>query len=71
MHSSPKDRAIVVSLIELARRLGLEVVAEGIQNHDDSAFLACHGCDKGQGYYFGKPVPSRLFTEQFFTGRRS
>lgn len=66
MHNSPKDQAIVVSLMELARRLGLEVVAEGIQNHDDCAFLASHGCDRGQGFYFGKPVPPELFAEQFF-----
>lgn len=69
MHSSVKDHAIVVSLIGLAKQLGLEVVAEGIQSQDDCEFLASHGCDKGQGFYFGKPMHHDLFAEQFFARR--
>jgi EAL domain-containing protein (putative c-di-GMP-specific phosphodiesterase class I) len=67
IHSSATDQAIVVSLIDLALQLGLKVVAEGIQSQDDYEFLASHGCDMGQGFYFGKPAPPDLFAEQFLT----
>ncbi len=69
MHNSAKDQAIVVSLIDLARQLGLKVVAEGIQSQDDCEFLTQHRCDQGQGFYFGKPAPPELFEEQFFARR--
>ncbi|MBO9602020.1 MAG: EAL domain-containing protein [Novosphingobium sp.] len=65
MNSSPKDRAIVLSLIDLARQLGLQVVAEGVESARDRDFLAAQACDKGQGYLFGMPVPAALFEEQF------
>jgi EAL domain-containing protein (putative c-di-GMP-specific phosphodiesterase class I) len=67
MHSSATDRAIVVSLTDLARQLGLKVIAEGVQSQDDCEFLASHGCDTGQGFYLGKPAPPDLFAEQFFS----
>ncbi|MGX9394091.1 putative bifunctional diguanylate cyclase/phosphodiesterase (plasmid) [Nitrobacteraceae bacterium UC4446_H13] len=65
MHTSEKDRVIIVSLIEMARRLGLKVVAEGIEKEADRIFLRRHGCDKGQGYLFGKPMPAQIFAERF------
>lgn len=65
MQTSPKDRVIVVGLINMAHQLGLTVVAEGIENRADAEFLSAHGCEKGQGYAFGKPVPAALFAECF------
>lgn len=66
VRSSPQDRAIVLSILNLAGQLGLDVVAEGIETREDGVFLRDHGCAKGQGYYFGKPVPADLFAEQFW-----
>lgn len=66
MHTSPKDQIIIVGLIEMARKLGLGVVAEGIEKQADQLFLRKHGCDKGQGYLFGKPMPAQIFAERFF-----
>jgi diguanylate cyclase (GGDEF)-like protein/PAS domain S-box-containing protein len=65
VQTSSKDRAIVASIIDLASRLGLRVVAEGIERPEDCEFLRALGCEKGQGYYFGKPVPAAVFEEQF------
>ncbi|MCW1429993.1 putative bifunctional diguanylate cyclase/phosphodiesterase [Novosphingobium sp. JCM 18896] len=65
MQTSAKDRVIVVGLINMAHQLGLTVVAEGIENRADAEFLGAHGCEKGQGYAFGKPVPAALFAECF------
>lgn len=70
IHTSPKDQAIVLSLIDLARQLGLKVVAEGVESREDSDFLRAHDCEKGQGYFFGMPVPAALFEEQFLGGAR-
>ncbi|WP_277813743.1 EAL domain-containing protein [Erythrobacter sp. SG61-1L] len=68
MHDSPRDKAIVFSLIDLAGQLGLKVVAEGVESREDRDLLRDHGCDKGQGYFFGMPVPAALFEEQFMGG---
>lgn len=71
VQTSPKDRAIVVSLIDLARQLGLGVVAEGVENAETGDFLRSLGCEKGQGYHFGRPVPAAVFSEQFMIEQTS
>ncbi|HBX77538.1 MAG TPA: hypothetical protein DEG43_07825 [Acidimicrobiaceae bacterium] len=54
------DSVIVASLLGLARSLGLEVVAEGVEDHVQLARLLELGCTFGQGYLFGRPMPERL-----------
>jgi diguanylate cyclase (GGDEF)-like protein/PAS domain S-box-containing protein len=65
IQASPKDQVIVAGLIHMAGQLGLKVVAEGIESAADADFLVAHGCDKGQGYLFGKPVPAAIFAERW------
>lgn len=65
VQTSPKDRAIVKGVIGMAQDLGLRVVAEGIESSADCDYLRALGCDKGQGYFFGKPVPADLFAERY------
>ncbi|MCJ7802365.1 MAG: EAL domain-containing protein [Candidatus Marinimicrobia bacterium] len=60
----PDDRAIVSAIIDMARNLGLQTIAEGVESAEQLAFLRLHGCDEVQGYYFSKPLPSVEF-EQF------
>lgn len=55
------DAAIVVSIISLAHSLRLKVIAEGVENMDQLAFLRSHGCDQMQGYYFSKPISAEGF----------
>ena len=50
------DATIVRSTIDLARNLGLRVVAEGIEDDEVRALLAGLGCDLGQGYLFSRPL---------------
>lgn len=57
MDMNPRDQEIVRSAIEIAHILGMQTVAEGIEEEEVVLFLCEAGCDKGQGYYFGKPVP--------------
>lgn len=67
MHGSPREQVIVSGLIDIAQKLGIEVVAEGIESEEDATILRGHGCGKGQGYLFGAPVPSALFAERFLS----
>jgi diguanylate cyclase (GGDEF)-like protein len=57
MESDRSDEAIVSSTIELAHRLGLEVIAEGVETPEHLARLRATGCDVGQGHLLGRPVP--------------
>ena len=59
------DAAIVGSTIGLSRRLGLSVIAEGIENRATADLLISMGCEEGQGYFFGRPMPAQAFESQF------
>ncbi|MBV8838625.1 MAG: EAL domain-containing protein [Alphaproteobacteria bacterium] len=59
------DAAIVSSTIELAKKLGLTVIAEGIEDLRTAEWLSVMGCHEGQGYYYGRPVPVAEFEEKF------
>lgn len=56
--ADPRDRAIVKTTISMARELGLDVVAEGVETQAHLDFLSTHGCETAQGYYLGRPVPA-------------
>jgi EAL domain-containing protein (putative c-di-GMP-specific phosphodiesterase class I) len=56
MHD-PKDEAIVRATVDLAHKLGLTVVAEGVETADALDRLASFGCEYAQGYHIGKPLP--------------
>ncbi|MET0051628.1 MAG: EAL domain-containing protein [Candidatus Thiodiazotropha sp.] len=57
----PNDRELVRATIRMAQALGLKVVAEGIERVEQREMLLAWGCDLGQGYLFGKPVPAENF----------
>jgi diguanylate cyclase (GGDEF)-like protein/PAS domain S-box-containing protein len=52
------DAAIVKAVLGLGQSLGIRVVAEGVETAAQAAFLREHGCDLGQGYHFGRPMPA-------------
>ncbi|MCB2175452.1 MAG: bifunctional diguanylate cyclase/phosphodiesterase [Actinomycetales bacterium] len=58
------SRAIVASTIDLARRLGLGVVAEGVEEAASLAVLADLGCDEAQGFGLGRPVEAGAFVAE-------
>ena len=49
---------LLMGLLDLARNLGISTVAEGIETPAQAAYLARKGCDVGQGYLFGRPMPA-------------
>ena len=55
------DRAIAEAVIVMAHKLGLKVVAEGVETADQRDLLAAAGCDYGQGYLFARPMPEAEF----------
>jgi diguanylate cyclase (GGDEF)-like protein/PAS domain S-box-containing protein len=60
IHDIPGDangKAIVQSILAMARHLGLRVVAEGVETAAQAAFLAANDCDCMQGYLFARPAP--------------
>ncbi len=58
MSTSAEDRAIVSSVIDLGHRLGLDVVAEGVETEDVADDLRRLGCDTMQGFLFSRAVPA-------------
>jgi diguanylate cyclase (GGDEF)-like protein/PAS domain S-box-containing protein len=55
----PKDEGIVSAVIDLARVLGMEEVAEGVETAEQAACLRELGCSFAQGYLFSKPLPAQ------------
>ena len=60
------DAAIVNSTVGLSKQLGLSVIAEGIESRASADLLLAMGCEEGQGYFFGKPMPVREFEAKWF-----
>lgn len=60
--SSKKQREIVRTLILLAHNLGIEVVAEGVENEEEFQFLRDNKCDLIQGFWFSKPLSVEKFS---------
>jgi diguanylate cyclase (GGDEF)-like protein/PAS domain S-box-containing protein len=55
---NPEDTAIVDAVISLARAMGMQTVAEGIESTGQADLLRAMGCDMAQGYYFSEPLPA-------------
>ena len=54
---SDKSRQILESSVEIAKRLGLRIVAEGVETLDDWKLVEELGCDEVQGYFVSRPIP--------------
>lgn len=65
MLTSDNDRVIVATIIAMANTLGLETIAEGIENQDQITALLALGCAQGQGYYFDRPLTAKEFAERW------
>lgn len=55
--TDPRRSLVVASMIRLSRDLGLDVIAEGVEQEEQAAVLLEMGCSKAQGYLFGRPAP--------------
>ena len=61
---TPGDTAMVEAILAMADRLGIEVVAEGVENREQFAYLKANRCGRFQGFYFAHPIPARDWVAQ-------
>ena len=60
--TSGEDRAIVLAMIQIARSLNLQTIAEGVEEAAQAEQLRIMGCDEGQGYHYARPLPAADLT---------
>ena len=58
---SEKDQAMISAIIHLSRNLGLELIAEGVEEHAQLEYLTKRHCHAIQGFFFSKPLPAETF----------
>ncbi len=68
--TDPGAATIATSVIALAHRMRLEVVAEGVEDEAQVGYLWQNGCDQIQGYFFSKPLPAEEFSELLRQGKK-
>tara|TARA_B100000745_G_scaffold95759_1_gene60564 strand:+ start:234 stop:1952 length:1719 start_codon:yes stop_codon:yes gene_type:complete len=61
------EEAIIQSIVELSKSLGLALIAEGVETEQQKNALIKIGCVIAQGYFFGKPLPPDAFANQWIT----
>ncbi|MBT8768800.1 putative bifunctional diguanylate cyclase/phosphodiesterase [Metapseudomonas boanensis] len=64
------DATIVRAIIQLARNLGMQVIAEGVETAEQETYIIAQGCNEGQGYLYSKPLPARELTLYLKQARR-
>lgn len=67
--STDKARSIITSIVRMAKEIGIQTLAEGVETKEQYEFLKQIGCEKIQGYYFGKPMDKAAFAS-FCRGRK-
>lgn len=66
--SDANDMALCEAIIVMAHKLGLKVIAEGVETEEQRNLLAAAGCDYGQGYFFAKPILPEDFDRLLMQG---
>ncbi|MDP3677900.1 MAG: EAL domain-containing protein, partial [Methylotenera sp.] len=61
IRTGSSDMVLCEAIIVMAHKLGMKVIAEGIETKEQLDLLVIAGCDYGQGYWFSKPVPADEF----------
>ncbi len=62
--TNQQDASLARTIVDMGHNFGLEIIAEGVENEEQLAFLNRYQCDLAQGYYFGKPMPYKALLEQ-------
>jgi EAL domain-containing protein (putative c-di-GMP-specific phosphodiesterase class I)/GGDEF domain-containing protein len=57
------DGRLVAGIVQMGRDLGYRIVAEGIETETERALMTSWGCDYGQGWHFGRPMPAPKFLD--------
>ena len=67
-HEKPKSKIVIQSVINMAKALGIKTLAEGVETDEEVEFLKNVGCERLQGYHFGKPIPKEELLEKIDNG---
>lgn len=65
--NNPQDESIIQAIIAMAKALQINLIAEGIETDAQLEYLTKHGCNDGQGYLLGRPVPASEFAQLWLT----
>lgn len=68
LHQDPRAEAVITAILNLATALGMKVNAEGIDNPKHVEMLKAMGCQYGQGYHLGRPLPAERVSD-FLAGK--
>ncbi|EAQ66367.1 c-di-GMP phosphodiesterase A-related protein [Marinomonas sp. MED121] len=71
LHLNEIDKDITDSILSLAQKLNMKVVAEGVENQEEMSALLELGCEFYQGFYFSKPINAEAFEKLVFEDRKS
>lgn len=63
--SNPSVRTIVAAIVDMAKRLGIQTLCEGVETMEQADFLREVGCERLQGFLFAQPLPFEEFIEYF------
>ncbi|PDO85743.1 cyclic di-GMP phosphodiesterase [Kosakonia pseudosacchari] len=65
VHKQPVSQSLVRAIVAVAQALNLQVIAEGVENAKEDAFLTKNGVNERQGFLFAKPMPAAVFERWF------
>ena len=71
LNSSEKQETMIRLIMDIAKYLKMEVVAEGVEDKDQVDFLRSVGCDVIQGYYFSKPLAEKEFVDHVLQAQKN
>ena len=64
-----RDIVMLKNIVRMAKELGIQIVAEGVETKEQYEYLSTTGCDMMQGYYFDKPLPEDEFIKRLKIGK--
>lgn len=70
VNENPVSQALARAIVAVARTLELQVIAEGVETQEETAFLDTLGVDAKQGYLYAKPMPAAELTTWLAQRRR-
>ncbi|WP_022760240.1 GGDEF domain-containing protein [Butyrivibrio sp. AD3002] len=68
IENSEKGLIVLESVVQMAKRLGLQIVVEGVETQEQYDYIRKLRCEMIQGFYFAKPMPSEIFPDQITAG---
>ena len=68
LYSNPTTRLLIANLIRVCQEIGVDSVAEGVEEPEQLELLKSFGCTYAQGYLFNKPIPVPDFVRKYLEG---